>query len=243
MILLSPTSWEIKETTNKGKGIFTRRTITAGTIIGDYIGKVIKTAEEDVSEKNGLYLLYYHDYASIYPIDITKPGIHLINHSCIPNCGITIYKGHTLFFTLRKIFANEELTVSYQLSPGNYCNPCAHACYCGFINCTGTMHLSEKEFKIWNSFIEKEARKTKRARITYGKPLALLKDYPESIPDHPAYILYAASNKPARINYGKQLPSFEKIRQEIREFGQPLYFPSMEKTIVGIKNDVAISTT
>ena len=83
MFLLSPGSWYSKRTRTKGLGIFTKNRIQQGMVIGDYLGRVIKTADYDVDEdKNGLYLMYYTDDISIYP-DLHKPDIHLINHSCI----------------------------------------------------------------------------------------------------------------------------------------------------------------
>jgi uncharacterized protein len=166
MILLPDGSWEIKTTEKKGRGIFAAKDITPGTVIGDYIGRVIKTAEEDTSQKDGLYLMYYHDYASLYPTDIHASGIHLINHSCAPNCWIFTYKGHTLFFTLRKIFAGEELTASYLLSPDAFCDPCGHTCRCGSAFCTRTMHLPEKQFKKWNAFAEEQGKENKACKTT-----------------------------------------------------------------------------
>ena len=108
MFLIPEDHWEVRCTKEKGKGIFAKKEIKAGTIIGDYLGKIIKTAEYDLDkDKKGLFLMYFTDRASIYP-DLKKPGIHLLNHSCSPNCWIYTFKGHTLFFALRKIEPGEE---------------------------------------------------------------------------------------------------------------------------------------
>ena len=116
MILLGQGSTQIKETARTGRGLYTEIDLKAGTAIGDYIGKVVRTAEFVTNEDDvGLYLMYYHDQASIYPNDLKGNGIHLINHSCTPNSWLFSYRGHTLFFTLRRIFPGEELTVSYLL--------------------------------------------------------------------------------------------------------------------------------
>jgi hypothetical protein len=241
MILLPKDSWEIKITPQKGRGIFATKDIAPGVVIGDYIGRVIKTAEEDTSDKDGLYLMYYHDYASLYPVDINAPGIHLTNHSCTPNCWLYTYKGHTLFFTLRKIFAGEELTASYLLSPGTDCVQCRHNCLCDTNYCSGTMHLSAERFNEWNAFNEKQAKMTKRARIRYGYPLPKLTSYPESIPDHPIYTLLGSLEKPSRIMDDDTLPSIEKMRELIRESGQTLFFPSSKTKVIGIQNSIVIS--
>ncbi len=242
MILLDNNGWEIKTTKKKGRGIFVKKDIPAGTVIGDYIGKVIKTAEEDTHEKEGeLYLMYYHDYASLYPVDITAPGIHLINHSCAPNCWMYTYKGHTLFFALRHIFAGEELTVSYLLSPDPDCNPCTHVCHCESINCSQTMHLSQERFDKWDAFETEQAKKTKRARIRYGKILHKLPDYPENIPDNPIYTLVGAAKQPPLIREDRTLPTIQELRKVIRATGRVIEFPQLKTKIFGVQNDVAIS--
>ncbi|MCL4365623.1 SET domain-containing protein [Patescibacteria group bacterium] len=190
MFLLKEDYWQIKKTKTKGYGVFAKKEISAGTVIGDYLGKVIKTAEYDLeNDKNGLYLTYFSDQASIYP-DLEKPGIHLLNHSCAPNCWIYIYKGHSLFFTLRKIEPGEELTISYLLSPrGKSCNPCTHICKCGNKVCSGTMHLSEDKYKKWQKFQNTEKKKTKKVRVVFGKDLPRLTSYPKVIPNNPIYAL------------------------------------------------------
>lgn len=241
MILLDDTFWEVKNTKEKGRGIYAKKDIAPGTVIGDYIGKVIRTAEEDTSDKDGLYLLYYHDYASLYPEDTTAIGIHLVNHSCTPNSWIYTYKGHTLFFALRKIHPGEEITISYQLSPSDFCKPCIHACHCGSEFCTGTMHLSQETFSIWNSFNESEAKKSKRAPIRYGKLLPKLKEYPGTIKDNTIYTLYGAvSMQPAMYN-DAQIPTVDDLRKRIRQTGRMLYFPKVRTLIYGIKENQAVS--
>ncbi|MFA6017097.1 MAG: SET domain-containing protein [Patescibacteria group bacterium] len=188
MFLLDDTYWKIKKTKEKGLGVFAKKEIKAGTVISDYLGKIINIAEYDLDEdKKGLYLMYFTDQASIYP-DLTKPGPHLINHSCTPNCWIYIFHGHTLFFTLRKIEPGEELTISYLLSPKDKtCNPCVHDCKCESIFCTGTMHLSKDKYKKWQKFQNMMKRKTKTAKFVFGKNLHKLASYPKIIPINPIY--------------------------------------------------------
>jgi uncharacterized protein len=241
MILLPDDAWQIKTTPKKGRGIFVTKDLPAGTVIGDYIGKVIKTAEEDTHEKDDeLYLMYYHDYASLYPVDVKAPGLHLINHSCAPNCWMYTYKGHTLFFALRHIFAGEELTVSYLLSPDRACHPCHHICHCESIICYHTMHLSQERFDKWDAFETEQAKQTKRARIRYGKVLPTLPEYPKSIPDHPIYTLVGSATQPALILEDKKLPPTQEIRKIIRETGRILEFPALKTKVFGVDNDTIL---
>lgn len=180
MILLGADYWEIKITKKKGRGLFAKKDIAKGTIIGDYIGKVIHPQDAVVDEEN-FYLMYYHDNAAIAP-DLNKPGVHLLNHSCVPNAWLYIYKGHTLAFALKKIVKGEELTIPYLLSPiDEFCKPCLHICKCGNLECNGTMHLSKDQYEGWQKFNQKWANTTKRERIRYGKNLPLLTSYPKKI--------------------------------------------------------------
>ena len=101
MILLASDYWEVRATPTKGQGLFAKKAIAKGTIIGDYLGIILHPRDAIVDENN-FYLMYYHDRAAIAP-DLTKPGVHLLNHSCRPNSAFYIYKGHTLAFALRQI--------------------------------------------------------------------------------------------------------------------------------------------
>jgi len=242
MILLSKDYWEIKNTQKKGRGIFAKKDIKPGVLIGDYIGKVIKTAEEDIYEKDeNLYLMYYHDYASIYP-DLNKPGIHLINHSCTPNAWMYTYKGHTLYFALRHIFAGEEITTSYLLSPlDKYCNPCTHQCRCESIICVKSMHLSKKSYIRWRDFDDKKALETKRQRIRYGRDLPMLTSYPKNIPDNPIYGIFGSVLKTPEIFKEEKLLSNSVIRKLIRKTGKTLEFPKLNKRIIGIQDGTIFS--
>lgn len=190
MFLLKDDYWQIKKTKEKGYGVFAKKKINAGTIIGDYLGRVVKIAQYDLdNDKKGLYLMYFTDQASIYP-NLKKPGIHLLNHSCTPNCWIYTYRGHTLFFALRNIEPGEELTISYLLSPNDGpCKPCAHTCRCGSKFCTGTMHLSKDKYERWQKFQNEEKKKTKTEKFVFGKNLPKLTFYPKIIPNNPIYAI------------------------------------------------------
>ena len=180
MILLPEKYWEIKNTKDKGRGLFAKKDISKSTIIGDYIGKVIHPRDAIVDEEN-FYLMYYHDTAAIVP-DLQKPGVHLLNHACVPNCMFYVYKGHTLAFALRKISKGEELTIPYLLAPRDkFCEPCLHVCRCENLLCLGTMHLSKDKYDKWRKFSSAQAKETKRERVRYGKDLPRLASYPEKI--------------------------------------------------------------
>ena len=188
MFLIDKHSWETRMTAEKDLGIFAKKAIKRGVVIGDYLGKVIQTAEYELeNDKRCLYLMYFSDTASIYP-NLKKPGIHLFNHSCEPNCWIYTYKGHTLFFALRKIKPGEEFTIPYLLSPKDEtCKPCTHICKCNSQFCTGTMHLSQVKYEKWQNFQNKLKKETKTPKVVFGKNLPKLTSYPRLIPNNPIY--------------------------------------------------------
>lgn len=238
MFLLPSDSWEVRETDHKGKGVFTKKDIEAGTIIGDYLGTFIpESEEEEYEKKHGFYIMYYTDDASIWP-DVDQPGIHLINNSCAPNCYMYSYQGHTLYFALRKIFAGEELTVSYLLAPiDDDCSPCKDVCKCGSENCTGIMHLSQKTFDAWVDFDNEMTKDDKLPPVVFGEKVPKLASYPKTIDDNTLYPLFGASHHEAHELSDTKLPSQKELRKLIRESGQKLFFKNINITVSGITDD------
>ena len=181
MFLIPTSFWEIKKTKDKGKGVFARKKIPTGTLIGDYMGKLVQLKDVDFDkEKRKLFLMYYNDKLGIYP-DLKKPGVHLINHSCSPNCWITKFKDRTIIFVLKNIEVGEELTISYLLPPKMNCDPCPHKCFCKSKNCTGSMHLTESGHKKWQGFQNKEGKKDVFKTKRSANGLKPFKKYPKLI--------------------------------------------------------------
>lgn len=242
MIFLPNDSWEIKPTSKKGRGLFAKQNILPGSVIGDYLGVVLDPLTSDLKEKDqGLYLMYYHDKALIYPPDLSSPGVHLINHSCMPNSALFTFHGHSLFFTLRHIYPGEEITISYQLAPEGSCKPCTHQCFCNTLFCTGSMHLTNERFKTWNTFSELQSKQTRRAAISYGKVLPLLKQYPGGILDNPAYSLYGSLQETEMILPDKKIPAISQLRKIIRQTGKIVLLPSLKLKVFGVQDNALIS--
>lgn len=155
MFYIPKSFYQIKKTKGKGRGVFAKKEIKAKTIIGEYTGEKVEIEKYDLEkDKDGLYLMFLDDKYAIYP-DLNTKDIHLINHSCEPNCWILNSGGKVYFFSIRDIKNGEELTISYLLPPKDgTCNPCTHNCYCGSLKCTGTMHQSVDEFNRWQIFQE-----------------------------------------------------------------------------------------
>lgn len=241
MILLPQKSWGVKPTKTKGLGLFTKRVIKPGTIIGDYLGKVLRNRELDINiDPANFYLMYYHNNASIFP-DLEIHGIHNINHSCTPNIALFIFQGHTLFFALRHIFPGEELTVSYMLSPQDeHCNPCPHICNCGSKVCKENMHLSKESYDLWQEFQKEMAKKDKRKRISYNSSLSKLTNYPKIISDNQVYSLFGITEKPPLINLSQKLLTVVETRRLIRKSGRVIDFPNLKQKVLGVENNQLI---
>ena len=181
MFLIPESFWEIRKTKAKGRGIFAKKPISAGTLIGDYVGKLVHLKDVDFGkEKKKLYLMYYSDKTGIYP-DLRKPGVHLLNHSCSPNCWIIRHRNHTIVFALENIEKGSELTISYLLPPKMNCRSCSHKCFCKSKSCTGSMHLTEGGYKKWQDFQEKEEKKGKYKKNNNENILKPLAKYPKTI--------------------------------------------------------------
>ena len=129
--------FEIRQTGKKGRGVFALQPIKSGTVIGEYSGKRLPYYKIDPQDYE--YLIYLTDEIGIVA-DKNKIGVHLLNHSCKPNCTMKITKKVTYFVALKNINPGEELTISYRYPPRNTCTNCNHVCFCESKNCTGTRH-------------------------------------------------------------------------------------------------------
>ena len=251
-MFLIPSSWyEVKRAKGRGRGVFALHDIEPGTVIGDYLGMIIKPYSND-EKKNGLYDMQGGLHYDIMG-DRKKIGIPLINHSCANNCELYPYRGgHVLYVTLRKIFIGEELTVNYGIGVQDEKNiPCAlHACHCGSKICRGTMHEAENHFERWYDDWESLLKKNfgvwyRKVPGKYGSQLAPLKTYPTSIDVEKVRLyepnLFGSEAKPRLICKDRVLPQVANIKKLIRTTGRQLSFPNLHLSIYGIRNGMVIA--
>lgn len=229
--------YEIRRTKDKGRSAYATADIPAGTIIGDYIGTVIRPEEEDEIGR-GLYCMYYSEQATI-EADKFADGIHLVNHSCTPNCGMYTLHRHTLYIAQRKIFKGEELTIHYAISgPDEECSPCTHKCVCDSPMCLGTMHLPEKVYAIWEKeFTKEEGTSPQKPPVKFGEQLPLLAHYPKTVKDLPHYPIYGSLHVPPAVLDATALPSVKEARALIRDTGRMIKIPKLQLIIEGIMNE------
>jgi len=239
MFLLSPDYYQIKKTRKKGRGIFARREIPAGTIIGDYLGLLVKDAKAEILEKkygNACYSMDYNDNGlSIFPADIRAAGVHLINHACSPNCDAYFYYGHTLYFALRRLLPGEELTIDYGFDPDDSNKKeFLHPCFCGSPFCRGTMYTSAARLKRYGAFYRRETKNQKFKILPPGTVMPFLKKYPPEIKDDNIFNLFANLKAAPLSYYDRRLPAVKELRKRLRTGGRKLYLRKLGLKILAV---------
>lgn len=244
MFLLSPKDYVVKKVSKKGRGVFARKEIPAGTIIGDYVGQIITDEEalrRETRHHNDIYAMNYTDNLSIFPDDHSNTGIHLLNHSCSSNCEIYEYYGHKLFFALRRILPKEELTIDYSLNPGlvnekDFLYPC----FCKSPFCRGTMYASRNKLKSYHSFCSQKNRNHKFKLLRAGDVLRPLEKYPKHIKDEKVFNLFA-NLKATPVKYsGNKVPLLSELRKYLRDGGRILDYYNLKIKILAIVDNKII---
>ncbi len=251
MFLIPASYYQIRQTKKKGRGVFARREIPAGTVIGDYLGLLIKDEKAELLEKkygNSCYSMDYNDNGlSIFPVDIKAPGVHLINHSCSSNCDAYFYYGHTLYFTLRRILPGEELTIDYgfDTDDGRAGNrnkkEFLHPCFCGSPFCRGTMYASDAKLRRYGAFYRAETKGQKFQTLPAGKILPPLDNYPKEIKDNHIFNLFA-DREAAPLNFNdEKMPSISELRKRLRESGRVLNFKKLGLKVSAIVEGLIVA--
>jgi hypothetical protein len=232
MFLLDSSYYEIRKTKQKGRGVFARKEIPAGTIIGDYVGILIRDEKAEILEKkykNACYSMDYNDNGlSIFPVNVKADGIHLINHSCAANCDAYFYYGHTLYFALRRIFPGEELTIDYGFdTESDNKKEFLHPCFCGSPFCRGTMYTSDARLRRYGAFYRAETKGQRFKTYPAGTILPLLEKYPQEIKDNEIFNLFASREVASIICNGEKMPAIKELRKRLRAGGRVLNFKKL----------------
>ena len=126
-MFLEPDAFVVRKT-RWGRGVFARRELPAGYVIGDYLGIVDVPRDEGV---DALYAMMLSLYRWVYPEQPKRTeGVHVVNHSCEPNAGIFPFRGHVLLSTTRRVFKGEELSFDYWMTQPE-AGEDWHPCLCG----------------------------------------------------------------------------------------------------------------
>lgn len=93
-----------------GLGLFAEQHIPAKACIIEYTGRVL--SDEEYARSRSKYLF---DLGRGKVLDGTTRAnrARYINHSCVPNCEPTVYRGRVYIHALRDIAPGEELVYNY----------------------------------------------------------------------------------------------------------------------------------
>ena len=134
--------FEVRGSAVHGFGVFARRPIRAGALIGLYAGRAYGPTEIDANAwEPGLTYAFALSDGSY--IDAREGGndTRFINHSCEPNCAAYETQGSPLSVEIwceRDIRDGEELFLDYSLDISDN-DPLPFMCHCASVKCRGTM--------------------------------------------------------------------------------------------------------
>ncbi|CAZ85029.1 unnamed protein product [Tuber melanosporum] len=130
-------------------GLYAMENISAGDMIIEYVGEIIRQQVADMREKkylkSGIGSSYLFRIDDTTVIDATKAGgiARFINHSCTPNCTAKIIKvegsKRIVIYALRDIRENEELTYDYKFERELESEE-RIPCLCGSSGCKGFLN-------------------------------------------------------------------------------------------------------
>ncbi len=226
--------------TRWGRGVFARRELPAGFVIGDYLGVVDVPRDEGV---DALYAMMLSLYRWVYPVAPKRSeGVHVVNHSCEPNAGIFPHRGHVLLSTTRRVFAGEEVTFDYwmtQPEPGEDWHPCL----CGSSFCRGSFSMgSARQEELVRRLFISRAWAGARRTVRVGEKLAPLAKYPRSTRDLSAYNLYAHPKlTPVKVDDSKL--DHARLRALIRETGRRVFVPRVGVTVTASHDGRLVAQT
>jgi len=138
--------YELRDTSEKGEGIFATKSFLVGEIV--MVGVIKKILDGNHSHASQIGENEYALHAGL----ITK-----VNHSCGPNCGINQNEtGAHDYIAIKVISINEEITFDYAMR--NYIiDYFPKKCMCGSKECrssvTGWIDLPDYKKKEYGSFV------------------------------------------------------------------------------------------
>ncbi|MBT3408824.1 SET domain-containing protein-lysine N-methyltransferase [Candidatus Woesearchaeota archaeon] len=147
-----------------GRGIFAKEKINTNEIIAIKNGYIFNQKKfNKLPFECKIYCSQIDDNFFLGPKKITEieQNAIFINHSCNPNVGI---RGQIIFFAMRDINLNEELTLDYSTQFTKMIAMKNTKCKCGNINCRSIIRdsdwkLNKLQIKYGNNFSEYILRK------------------------------------------------------------------------------------
>jgi len=141
------TSFEIRNTVNKGQGLYSLVHFAANQVLLTFKGKIFdkKTTYELPDTVSELFL----QIGSNMYLNLNKDISFFINHSCNPNTQVKIISQTVFLISTRPIAPNEELCFDYSITSTENLEEWSMACKCEQWNCrksiSGFPNLSDKD--------------------------------------------------------------------------------------------------
>ncbi len=133
----------------QGRGVFASRAIAAGDRIVEYTGTRLSYEEADAQCPDDEAATRHHTFLFAVDDEVVIDGgqggndARFINHSCDPNCEVTIVRQRVFIHALRDIAAGEEVLYDYwYMTDENYTIEDLrriYPCRCGAEKCRGTL--------------------------------------------------------------------------------------------------------
>ncbi len=162
--------WKVKRSKIHGAGVFATKQIPKNTDIIEYIGeKVTKKVGDIRSAQRIKKYLNSNKTGSVYIFELNKKfdidgsplynKARYINHSCEPNCEVSIKDNRIWISSIKKIKKGEELSYDYgyEFDKDDFKD---HVCKCGSKYCIGYIISSDH----WNKFISHLTKNVKRLK-------------------------------------------------------------------------------
>lgn len=124
-----------------GRGVFATGHVKRAVRLVEYMGQRERWSTFSDQKSAYVWLMYTNNGFVIDP-RINGNLARFINHSCKPNCKAVLIEKRVFIETLRKIQADEEITLDYSVSLGR--KPTRKdllrfQCICDSSNCRGTL--------------------------------------------------------------------------------------------------------
>lgn len=124
---------EIRNTQNKGKGMFAVDFIKRGEVVVIWGGNYVDKNKADIEKNNGKLVMQFDE--NLFSVeDRGESDTYFINHSCNPN----VWMRDTFSLeTMRKIEKGEEIVADYVIWETDEYKVSKWKCSCGSSNCRG----------------------------------------------------------------------------------------------------------
>lgn len=212
----------------------------AGTVLGDYLGRVVWDSDVTAREAPGVSA-HFHDMAfgprtAVSP-DPKSKGVHLLSHSCEPNCEVFRFKSRSLLVSTRKIFAGEELSWDYGISIAHGGGtPEKYKCLCGTLSCRGSMLTLPAYTEAWQKYWSDGEQEVVNEEAFVGQELEPLSSYPDAVPDHEIFQIYGSPAQPPLQLQAGDCITYSALRALMREQGRRLLMPASTVLVCGLWN-------